>query len=42
MLHLLNDGGTVDPLFKKAVIESPGFVPQWDTSASGIVVNSPL
>jgi carboxylesterase type B len=35
--QLISAGGTQDPLFTKAVIMSPGFLPQWDIKPNGLV-----
>lgn len=35
MLHLIAEGGTKNPNFVKAIVMSPGMVPQWVPAASG-------
>jgi carboxylesterase type B len=36
--HLIAKSGTLDPLFHRAVLMSPGFVPQWDNSRYGKIL----
>ncbi|KAK1755691.1 putative esterase and lipase [Echria macrotheca] len=32
--HLVGEGGTLDPLFSKAVLQSPAFQPMWDRAGT--------